>query len=73
MVAFGVSRRTLYGWKKAYRDTQGNTAGLNNKSRAPIDRRKRQDWELALLEHLLRLRRRHPALDFEKRHIFLLD
>ena len=73
MDAFEVSRRTLYGWKKTYRQAQGNTAALNNRSRAPINRRQCQDWDRAVLDHLVWLRGQHPALGFEKLHIFLLD
>jgi hypothetical protein len=34
--AFGVSRRSLHDWQKAYRQSKGNTAALGNQSRAPI-------------------------------------
>ena len=30
MDAFGVSRRTFYGWKKTYREARGDMAALNN-------------------------------------------
>jgi hypothetical protein len=71
--AFSVSRRTLYGWKKAYRDSQGNTAALNNASRAPKRRRKPIAWPQAVLAQLLALRQQHPGLGFEKLHLFLAD
>lgn len=73
MEAFGVSRRTLFGWKRAYRDAQGNTAALDNKSRAPRRQRRRQAWDGGVLEQLLALRRQMPALGFEKLHVFLSD
>jgi transposase InsO family protein len=73
MDAFDVSRRTLYGWKKAYRDSQGNTAALDNSSRAPKRRRQPLVWPQAVLAQLLALRQQYPGLGFEKLHIFLAD
>jgi len=73
MDAFEVSRRTLFGWKKSYRDAKGDTAALDNRSRAPRRRRKRQTWDEGVLEQLIALRAQHPALGLEKLHIFLAD
>ena len=73
MDAFEVSRRTLYEWKRAYRDSGGNTAALENRSRAPLHRRQRQPWGAGVLEHLVRLRRQMPAIGLEKLHVFLAD
>jgi transposase InsO family protein len=73
MDAFEVSRRTLYGWKKAYLQAKGNTAALNNRSRAPVHRRQRQNWDKRVQQHLAWLRGQYPALGFEKLHIFLVD
>ena len=73
MDAFGVSRRTLYGWKKIYREARGNTAALNNQSRAPKRKRQRQAWAPGVLERLWELRREMPTMGFEKLRIFLAD
>jgi len=73
MDAFGVSRRTLFAWSKAYRDAKGNTAALENQSRAPVRRRERLAWETGVFERLLALRQEFPTLGFEKLHVYLLD
>lgn len=71
--AFSVSRRTLYGWKKSYLEARGNTAALENQSRAPIIRRTRKTWDVGVFERLLDLRREFAFMGFEKLHVFLLD
>ena len=73
MDAFGVSRRTLFGWKAAYADAKGNTAALDNQSRAPRNRRVRACWDAGVLNQLIELRRQLPAIGFEKLHVFLAD
>jgi transposase InsO family protein len=71
--AFGVSRRTLYNWRSAYKDSDGDTAALNNQSRAPKHLRQRLPWAEGVLAHLVSLRQQMPAIGFEKLHIFLAD
>jgi transposase InsO family protein len=71
--AFKISRRTLFSWQKLYKDAKGNTAALNNKSRAPIHVRKPQQWPKSVIDQLLNFRKQFPFLGFEKIHIFLLD
>lgn len=73
MDAFDVSRRTLYGWRRTYLEAKGNTAALDNESRAPKRRRQRHPWDKGVLDQLVALRRQMPAIGFEKLRLFLLD
>jgi len=73
MDAFGVSRRTLYHWQRAYRAAEGKAHALNNKNRAPLRRRGKRAWDAGVLERLLQLRAQLPAIGLEKLHVFLLD
>jgi len=70
MEAFGVSRRTLYHWQRAYRAAQGKAHALNNKSRAPLRRRGKRPWEPGVLEHLLQLRAQMPAIGSVRNFVF---
>jgi hypothetical protein len=60
MDAFGVSRRTLYNWRLAYKDSDGDTAALNNQSRAPKHLRQRLPWAEGVLAQLVSLRQQMP-------------
>ena len=73
MDAYKVSRRTLFGWQRLYRDSGGDTVSLDSNSRASVTRHIPEAWDAGVLEHLIALRRQHPFLGFEKLRIFLLD
>nr|WP_245398408.1 helix-turn-helix domain-containing protein [Pelomicrobium methylotrophicum] len=58
--AFGVSRRTLYRWKKALKDAGFNPAALAAKSCAP-KRRRRSKTSPRLVAEIRRLRTLYPG------------
>jgi transposase InsO family protein len=68
--AFGVSRRTLYRWKRALREQGGNPAALAARSCAPKRRRtpKTDPW---LVSEIRRLRSLYPNLGKAKLHVLL--
>lgn len=70
MDAFKVSRRTLFLWKKQLQEGRGKPDALEERSRAPVQRRVRA-WPLEVLEEIKRLRMRHPNLGKEKLQILL--
>jgi hypothetical protein len=70
MEAFEAKRRTLYQWRKQFRDGKEGIESLNEKSRAPRKRRKRL-WPKAISEEIGRLRKEHPNLGKEKIYSFL--
>jgi transposase InsO family protein len=65
--AFGVSRRTLFRWQKNLQENKGKLEGLNGRSTAPTNRRKR-NIPIAVEERIISLRRVHPRLGKEKVH-----
>ncbi len=68
--AFGVKRRTLFGWKQQQRLSGGKLEGLNEKSKRPKKIRTRE-WPLEIKQEIKKLREIHPNLDKEKVHVFL--
>jgi transposase-like protein len=68
--AFGVSRRTLYRWKKALREAGGNPAALAAKSSAP-KRKRTPKTEARLAAEVRRLRTLWPNLGKEKPSVLL--
>ncbi len=68
--AFGVSRATLYRWRKQFREA-GSIVALNPRSRAPRRKRLRWNWPRPVRERILRLRCRHANLGKDKVHKFL--
>lgn len=68
--AFGVSRRTLYGWRSRLEEDAGEVAGLVPRSTAPHRRRKRV-WPKPIVAEIARLRKLHPNLSKEKIRVFL--
>lgn len=62
--AFGAKRRTLFIWKKKLKE-KGNVEALNNRSRTPQRRRKRE-WPHQVIEEIRRLRTLYPNLGKEK-------
>ena len=67
--AFGVSRSTLYAWRKRHRE--GGLSGLHDVSKAPKNRRVRR-WPVAVVKEIRRLRERHPNVGKEKVHVLLV-
>ncbi|MBU6421960.1 MAG: DDE-type integrase/transposase/recombinase [Gammaproteobacteria bacterium] len=59
--AFGVSRRTLYGWRQRYRQGSQSVVALEPQSRAPKRRRQRH-WPTEVIDEIKRLRAHHPNL-----------
>ncbi|MDP3795375.1 MAG: integrase core domain-containing protein, partial [bacterium] len=70
--AFGVSRRTLYEWKRRLKHGNGKLEALNPGSRAPKVRRRRL-WDYRILSELRRLREEHPNLGKEKLYSLLKE
>lgn len=68
--AFGVSRRTLFGWRAQLRQQGGNPAALVPRSTAPKQRRQRQ-WPAPIVAEIRRRRTAHPNLGKEKLHLLL--
>lgn len=63
--AFGVSRRTLFRWQKSLDNSLGKLEGLNPKSTAPNNRRKRHVPE-EIEKRIIELRTLHPRLGKDK-------
>jgi hypothetical protein len=70
MDAFKLKRRTLFLWKKQLRDGHGKPNALEERSKAPQNKRLRV-WPLEMLEEIKRLRMEHPNLGKEKLQILL--
>lgn len=68
--AFGVSRRTLFRWQKKLNESLGKLEGLNAKSTAPIERKRRIVPE-EIINKIVELRTLHPRLGKEKIHALL--
>jgi len=65
MDAFGVSRRTLYRWKKALWCGQGKLAALDPKSTAPRNKRKRR-YDPEYIEKAIRIRKDYGKVGKKK-------
>ena len=63
--AFPVKRPTLFLWKKKLREGNGKLESLNEKSKAPRDKRKRT-WPHEIQQEIKRLRKEHPNLGKDK-------
>jgi transposase-like protein len=68
--AFGVSRRTLYRWKKALKDSGGNPAALIPRSSAP-KRKRTPTADPRLVAEIRRLRTTYPNLGKEELDVLL--
>jgi transposase InsO family protein len=69
--AFPVKRSTLFLWKKNLLEGGGRLEALNDQSRQPQTKRKRQ-WPDSVLNEIKRLRWDHPNLGKDKVHPLLL-
>lgn len=65
--AFGVSRATLFEWKKRLRDGKGRLTSLNAKDKAPRKRRVRL-WPVEIIRMIKILRAAHPNIGKKKLH-----
>ena len=72
MEAFGVKRRTLFAWKKRFKNSGSKIEGLNELSRAPQTKRTRI-WPDKVIAEIKRLRWEHPNLGKDKLHPELLE
>jgi len=59
--AFGVSKRTLFRWKRAYKESNGDITVLNPKSRKPKRVRKSQ-VPLEIVRQIRKLRSEYPNI-----------
>ncbi len=69
--AFGVKSRTLFLWQKKLKEGGGKLEALNDKSKAPKEKRKRL-WDVRVIEEIKRLRLLHPNLGKDKIYPLLL-
>lgn len=69
--AFNISRRTLFRWQRALKETNGQLEGLNALSRAPQRKRQRQVNE-ETIKRIIELRTLHPRIGKEKIQVLLL-
>ena len=59
--AFGVSKRTLFRWKRAYKESKGDITSLNPKSRKP-KRVRKSKVSLEIIKEIKRLRAQYPNI-----------
>jgi len=67
MEAFNVKRRTLFNWKRSFNEGGKKPEALNEKKRAPLNKRKRS-WNLLIKKKIEELRIEHPNLGKDKIH-----
>jgi hypothetical protein len=65
LAAFEIKRRTVYHWRAQLRTGGEDLEALNEKSKAPLRRRKRL-WPKEVTEEIRRLRTLYPNLSKEK-------
>ena len=70
MDAFSIKRSTLFYWKKQWKENDKRIEALNDKSKAPREKRKRL-WPFNVRKEIRRLREKHPNLGSEKIHPLL--
>ncbi|MBC7238594.1 MAG: transposase, partial [Chloroflexi bacterium] len=63
--AYGVSRATIFRWKKKLKDSKGDISSLIPKSKAPKNKRK-METPPEVIEFISRIRKEHPRLGKEK-------
>jgi hypothetical protein len=63
--AFGVKRRTLFLWQKKLKEGNGKLESLNDKSKEPKKKRRR-NWDYRVIEEIKRIRSIYPNLGEEK-------
>jgi len=68
--AFGVSKSTIYRWRKILRDNNGRIEALKDKSRAPKRRRKR-NIDIRVIDFIVDIRKRYGRIGKEKIKVLL--
>lgn len=68
--AFGVKRSTLYLWKKQQKEGLGKVEALNERSKAPYNKRKR-NWPIQITSEIKRQRELHPNIGKDKLYVLL--
>lgn len=68
--AFGVKKRTLYGWQAKLLKGNNNPESLNELSKRPKSARKRH-WPEFVINQIKRLRYEHPNLGKDKIQVFI--
>jgi transposase InsO family protein len=68
--AFSVKRRSLFYWKKRLQEGNNKVESLNEKSKAPIKRRKRL-WDEKIIDEVQIIRLERPNLGKSKIHTLL--
>ena len=68
--AFGVSKSSIYNWQKKLKDSAGKTEVLNDNTKAPINKRKKQR-EGKVVAFIKQMRTERPYLGKEKIRVFL--
>ena len=68
--AFNIQERTLYLWKSQLRKGEGKLIALNEKSKKPINIRRRE-WSQSIKDEIRRIREEHPNLGKDKIYPFL--
>ena len=68
--AYEVKERTLYDWKKKYKESWNMLSSLSDKSKTPKKKRKRE-WSVEVLEKIIHLREEYPNLWKEKMYPLL--
>jgi transposase InsO family protein len=70
LAAFGVSRRSLYGWQAMLAKGNNQPEALNDKSKRPKTVRKRM-WPKVVTDQIRQLRDEHPNLGKDKIQVFI--
>jgi len=70
LAAFGVSRRTLFGWRAILAQGNNQPESLNERSKRPKTVRKRL-WPKPVTDHIKQLREEHPNLGKDKIKVLL--
>ena len=68
--AFGVSKSTIYRWRKILRESNGGIEALKDKSRAPKRRRKR-NIDIRVIDFIVDIRKRYGRIGKEKIKVLL--
>jgi transposase InsO family protein len=70
LAAFGISRRTLYGWQATFVKGNNQPEALNEKPKRPKTVRKRA-WPQVVTDQIRQLRDEHPNLGKDKIQVFI--
>ena len=68
--AFSVKRSTLFLWKKQQKQGKGKIEALNEASKTPHAKRKR-NWPIQITSEIKRMRNLHPNIGKDKIHVLI--